>query len=156
MSHGSRTVPQEQGLPASDPHSRIDFSPALLQWLRAEADANASREIAGILGADPNNVVVFAQAVCQGLKNEVRVPAAHWLRAAAELESRALTWCGTYHSHTESVAYPSRADRKAIRGDQVMVILSVKYRELRAFRRERDGFGVRELHVRAAPSEPPS
>lgn len=146
-------IPVPQQFETAEPAGeRFWIEPAVVEVVLGHARVAHPNEVAGLLGADPTGGVVAAVELCTGTPDAVRVGREESARAAATLADDGLTCVGTYHSHTHRPAYPTRGDRMVLRPGRIMVIVSLRFHELRAFRLAPDGRGVAELRVEARGS----
>jgi proteasome lid subunit RPN8/RPN11 len=120
-----------------------------LATIREQVRARPDRELAGLLAADSDGVVVAALELAVGDRTSVRVPAAQLRAAERELAASGLTRAGLYHSHVDRGPAPTEADRLALGVGEPMLILSL------AQPREASAFALAEdrLHVVAVALE---
>ena len=139
------------------PRSVIDVSAKLsitadaLAAIRADARRATPNEVAGILGANASGVVVATVALAEGTPTSVRIRHADESDAAAALAHGRLARAGSYHSHLERDAYPTQADRLAMRVGEPMVIVCTRNDALRAFTLAANRLHTREVAIEVEP-----
>ena len=120
---------------------------AVLEAIVADARASYPDEIAGVLGATESAVISRALELCRGSSDAVRVPRRLLAEARGRFAEEGLVYAGTYHSHGRARAYPSEVDRMSLATGELMIIVSVRMREVRAFRCPADGRRLEELFI---------